>query len=69
MSTEIFQNQSSSSGTLEHVARVTALRLYITIVLPLTLVTLLIWYAVYWWEKRKERPGSDHIIPPAEAMV
>lgn len=69
MSTEIFQTQSSSSGTLEHAVHVTALRLYITIVLPLTLMTLLIWYAVYWWEKRKERPESDHIIPPAEVMV
>lgn len=69
MSTEIFQNQSSNSGALEQAVHVTALRLYITIVLPLTLVTLLIWYAVYWWEKKKERPGSDHIVPPAEAMV
>ena len=69
MSTEIFQNQSSNSGGLEHAVHVTALRLYITIVLPLTLVTLLIWYAVYWWEKKKERPGPDHIVPPAEAMV
>ncbi len=69
MSTEIFQNQSSNSGVLENAVHVTALRLYITIVLPLTLATLLIWYAVYWWEKKKERPGSDHIVPPAEAMV
>ena len=69
MSTEIFQGQSSNSGALEHAVRVTALRLYITIVLPLTLVTLLIWYVVYWWEKKRERPGADRLDPPGEAMV
>ena len=52
MSTDIFN--PTKTGLFGNTIELGALRLYITISLPLVVMTLLAWYAVYWWETRKE---------------
>ena len=52
MSTDIFN--ATNTGPFGNTIELGALRLYITISLPLVVMTLLAWYGVYWWETRKE---------------
>ena len=52
MSTDIFN--VTNTGLFGNTIQLGALKLYITISLPLVLLTLLAWYGVYWWETRKE---------------
>ena len=52
MSTDIFKG--SNTGLFGNTIELGALGLYITISVPLVVVTLLAWYGVYWWETRKE---------------
>ena len=52
MSTDIFK--TTNTGLFGNTVELGALRLYITISLPLVVLTLLAWYSVYWWETRKE---------------
>ena len=51
MSTDVVQLQSDSKLVVE----TAALRVYLTISLPLVFVTVLAWYGVYQWETRKEQ--------------
>ena len=53
MSTDIFN--ATNTGWFGNTIELGALRLYITISLPLVVLTLLAWYGVYWWETRKEQ--------------
>lgn len=57
------EGPSSSTFSWKNVG-VGALKLYLAISLPLIFLTFLAWYAVYWWEKRreeKERAKSSHL--------
>ena len=52
MSTDIFK--PTNTGLFGNTIKIGALRLYISISLPLVVMTLFAWYGYYWWETRKE---------------
>ena len=60
MSTDIFN--ATNTGWFGNTIELGALRLYITISLPLVLMTLLAWYGVHWWETRKEELCEEQCI-------
>ena len=59
MSTDVFR--ATNTGQFGDTVQLGALRLYVAISLPLVVVTMLAWYGVYWWEKRKEKLHTKSI--------
>ena len=55
MSTDIFQSDSQEHKGPDPYAHLSPLHLYLIASLPLTLVTVLIWAALHWLEKHKEK--------------
>ena len=55
MSTEIFQSASVKNPGPDPFAHLSPLQLYLVASLPLTFVTILIWAALHWLEKHKEK--------------
>ena len=55
MSTDVVGSQTTSNGTMKNFVQPKVLAAYFAISLPLTLVTLLIWYGAYRWESRREQ--------------
>ena len=54
MSTDIFQNKSTVDRGPNPFAILSPLQFYLAASLPLTLITLLIWAAFHWWQKRQD---------------
>ncbi len=54
MSTSIFQNKDIANPGPNPFAKMSPLQIYLAASVPLTLITLMIWAAFHWWEKRKE---------------
>lgn len=59
MSTDVFR--ATNTGQFGNTVQLGALRLYVAISLPLVVVTMLAWYSVCWWEKRKEKLRTKNI--------
>ena len=55
MSTEIFQSDNNNNSEPDPYAHLTPLQLYLVASLPLTFVTILVWAALHWLEKHKEK--------------
>ena len=55
MSTEIFQSDSNNNQGPDPYAHLSPLQLYLVASLPLTFVTILVWAALHWLEKHKEK--------------
>ncbi|KAL9125736.1 MAG: hypothetical protein Q9217_005107 [Psora testacea] len=55
MSTEIFNSDSTKHAGPDPYTHLSPLQLYLVASLPLTFVTLLIWAALHWLEKHKEK--------------
>ncbi|KAK4894201.1 hypothetical protein LTR27_007569 [Elasticomyces elasticus] len=55
MSTPIVTFEPGSPSTSDRNVSAGALGFYVAVSLPLMVLTFLSWYAVYWWENRKER--------------
>lgn len=54
MSTDIVHFDSTATRGSEKVVSLGAIQLYMTITLPLMLMTFACWYGVYWWVSRKD---------------
>ncbi|KAK4952430.1 hypothetical protein LTR10_009236 [Elasticomyces elasticus] len=65
MSTPIVTFAPGSSSTSDSNISTGALGFYVAISLPLMILTFLSWYAVYWWENRKEK-NRLHRLPLTE---
>ncbi|KAK5720387.1 hypothetical protein LTR17_015024 [Elasticomyces elasticus] len=65
MSTPIVSFAPGSSSTSDSNISTGALGFYVAVSLPLVILTFLSWYAVYWWENRKERK-RQHRLPVTE---
>jgi hypothetical protein len=55
MSTDIVKFQTDSAGNTQEVFHLGALRLFLTICLPMMLLTFIAWYGVYWWVNRIDK--------------
>lgn len=55
MSTEIFQSNNADNPGPNPFARLSPLQLYLAASLPLTFVTMTIWFSLHWLEKHKEK--------------
>ena len=55
MNTDIFQSSTIKNPGLNPYNYLSPLQLYLVASLPLTFVTILIWAALHWLEKRKEQ--------------
>ncbi|KAK5695171.1 hypothetical protein LTR97_008677 [Elasticomyces elasticus] len=67
MSTPIVTFAPGSSSPSDSNISTGALGFYVAISLPLMALTFLSWYAVYWWENRKERQRHQSLRLPEEA--
>lgn len=54
MSTDIFQSDGGNHQGPDPYAHLSPLQIYLIASLPLTFVTVLIWWALHWLEKHKE---------------
>jgi hypothetical protein len=55
MSTDIVQFQTDSTGKSNKIFQLGALQLFLTICLPMMLLTFVAWYGVYWYVNRIDR--------------
>jgi len=53
MSTDIIQYSKTPSGASQEDFSSQALRLYLSITLPMTAVVFMAWYVVAWWVDKK----------------
>ncbi|OCK86349.1 hypothetical protein K432DRAFT_341488 [Lepidopterella palustris CBS 459.81] len=65
MSTDIFKFETGNSGKTQKFVQTGALQLFMSITIPLMVLTFGAWYGVYWWvnhrEKKKGRVNSAFI--------
>ena len=54
MSTDIFQNKDVKSPGPNPFSDLSPLQVYLAASVPLTVITLIVWAAFHWWEKRRE---------------
>ncbi|KAL8702870.1 MAG: hypothetical protein Q9201_003961 [Fulgogasparrea decipioides] len=55
MSTDIFQTDGPGHPKPDPYAHLSPLQMYLAASLPLTFITILIWAALHWLEKHKEK--------------
>lgn len=66
MSTPIVTFAPGSPSTSDRRVSAGALGFYVAVSLPLMLLTFTSWYAVYWWESRKEQKRQRKVQLAAE---
>lgn len=55
MSTPVVQFNDDNENLSDRNIGVGALQFYVVVSVPLMLLTFASWYAVHWWERRKEK--------------
>ena len=67
MSTDIIRFTDPTTGASIKNFSLGALQLYLTIMVPMMVVTFAAWYGVYWWVDRKQKADARRLRDRAEA--